>query len=168
MLCFVLLCINTFRPRQNGRHFADDIFKCIFWNENVWISFKISMKFIRKGLINNNPALVQIMAWCRPGDKPWSESMTGSWRIYVSLGVNELTALGGPMWCIHSYSSGLNHWHWDNCPSASKVTIDNIKKLCGILSQLKQPITTMCELCWCLVLYISNTMAHIMRYDNKG
>ena len=28
---------NTLRPRQNGRHFAADIFNCIFLNENVWI-----------------------------------------------------------------------------------------------------------------------------------
>ena len=27
--------LNTLRPRQNGRHFADDIFKWIFLNENV-------------------------------------------------------------------------------------------------------------------------------------
>ena len=27
--------INSLRPRQNGRHFADDIFKSIFMNENV-------------------------------------------------------------------------------------------------------------------------------------
>ena len=27
--------INTLRPRQDGRHFPDDIFKCIFLNENV-------------------------------------------------------------------------------------------------------------------------------------
>ena len=27
--------VNTLRPRQNGRHFPDDIFKCIFLNENV-------------------------------------------------------------------------------------------------------------------------------------
>ena len=26
---------NSLRPRQNGRHFANDIFKCIFLNENV-------------------------------------------------------------------------------------------------------------------------------------
>ena len=61
--------------RQNGRHFADDIFKCIFLNENVLISIKISLKFIPKGPINNIPALVQIMAWRRPGDKPLSEPM---------------------------------------------------------------------------------------------
>ena len=59
----------------NGRHFSDDIFKCLFLNENVLISIKISLKFVAKGQINNIPALVQIMAWCRPGDKPLSEPM---------------------------------------------------------------------------------------------
>ena len=49
--------LNTLRPRTNGRHFADDIFKCIFINENVRISLKISMKFISKVPINNIPAL---------------------------------------------------------------------------------------------------------------
>ena len=38
--------INTLRPRQNGRHFPDDIFKCIFLNENEWISIKLSLKFV--------------------------------------------------------------------------------------------------------------------------
>ena len=71
-----LLFINTLRPRQNRRHFADDIFKCIFLNENVWILIKISLKFVPKGSINNYiPALVQIMAWCRAGDKPLFEPM---------------------------------------------------------------------------------------------
>ena len=44
-------------------------------NENVLISIDISLKFIPKCLINNIPALVQIMAWCPPGDKPLSEPM---------------------------------------------------------------------------------------------
>ena len=67
--------INTLRPRQNGRHFTDDIFKCIFLNENVWIPIKISLKFVPQGPINNIPALVLIMAWRRPGDKPLSGPM---------------------------------------------------------------------------------------------
>ena len=37
---------------------ADDIFKCILLNENVWISIKISLKFIPKGPIDNITALV--------------------------------------------------------------------------------------------------------------
>ena len=53
----------------------DDVFKCNFLNENVWIPIKISLKFVPKGPINNIPALVQIMAWRRTGDKPLSEPM---------------------------------------------------------------------------------------------
>ena len=52
---------------------TDDIFKWIFLNENVWISIKISLKFVPKGPINNIPALVQIMAWRWSGDKPLYE-----------------------------------------------------------------------------------------------
>ena len=66
---------NPLRLRRNGRYFPDDIFKCIFLNENLWISIKISLEFVPKGPINNIPALVQIMAWRRPGDKPLSEPM---------------------------------------------------------------------------------------------
>ena len=69
------LTINTLRPRQDGRYFADDILKCIFLNENAWISLKIPLMFVPGGPINNIPALVQIMAWRRPGDKPLSEPM---------------------------------------------------------------------------------------------
>ena len=77
--------INTLRPRQNRRHFTDDIFKCIFLNENVWIPIKISLKFVPKGAIINIPALVQIMAWCHPGDKPLSEPMVVSLRMHVCV-----------------------------------------------------------------------------------
>ena len=65
--------VNTLRPIQNGRHFPDDIFKCIFLNGNVWISLIISLNFVPKVRINNIPALVQIMAWRRSGDKPLSK-----------------------------------------------------------------------------------------------
>ena len=84
---------NTSRPRQNGRDFADDIFKCMFLNENVWILLKISRKFVPTFRINNIPALGQIMAWHRPGDKPLSEPMMFSLLtyIYMSLGLNGLT-----------------------------------------------------------------------------
>ena len=65
-----LIHLNTLRPRQNDRYFPDDIFKYILLNENVWISIKISLKFVADGPINNIPALVQIMALRRLGDKP--------------------------------------------------------------------------------------------------
>ena len=77
--------INTLRPRQNGRCFADDTFKRIFFSENVRISIKISLKFVPKGPINNIPALVQIMAWRRSGDKPLSEPMIVSLLTHICV-----------------------------------------------------------------------------------
>ena len=55
--------INTLRPRQHDRHFADDNFKHILLNNNVIILFRISLSnvFLRVQLTT---ALVQIMAWC--------------------------------------------------------------------------------------------------------
>ena len=77
--------INKLRPRQNGRHFADDMFKCIFLNETVWIPIEISLKFVPKGPFNNNPALFQIMAWRRPGDKPLYEPMLVSSLTHICV-----------------------------------------------------------------------------------
>ena len=54
---------------------ADDIYKCIFLNENDRISIQISLKFFPRGQIDNKPALVQVMAWRRTGDNPLPEPM---------------------------------------------------------------------------------------------
>ena len=67
------ISFNSSPPGQDGRHIADDTFNCIFVIEKFCI--KISVKFVPKGPINNNLALVQIMAWCRLGAKPLSEPM---------------------------------------------------------------------------------------------
>ena len=69
-LPLVWLGFNTLRLRQSGQHFTYNIFKCIFFNENVWIPITISLKFVPRGPITNITALVQIMAWRCPGDKP--------------------------------------------------------------------------------------------------
>ena len=79
------LLLNTLRPRQDGRHFPDYIFKCIFLNENVLISIKIPLKFVRNGPINKIPALVQIMAWRLPGDKPLSEPLMVSLPMHICI-----------------------------------------------------------------------------------
>ena len=77
--------LNSLRPRQNGRHFADYTFKRIFLNENIRISIKTSLKFVPKGPINNIPSLVQIMAWRRPGDKPLSEPVMVSVLTHICV-----------------------------------------------------------------------------------
>ena len=108
------ISFNTLRSRQNGRYFADDIFKCILLNENVWIPIKISLKFVPKGPINNNPALVQIMAWCRPGDKPLSEPMVVSLLTQICV--------TRPQWVNHHhYTPAQRSWRGgildSPCPS---------------------------------------------------
>ena len=80
-----LLKINTLTPRQNGCHFPDDIFKRISLNETEWISIKISLKIFPRVPIKNIPALVQIMAWRRPGYKPLSEPMMVSLLTHICV-----------------------------------------------------------------------------------
>ena len=68
-----------------GRHSPDDIFKCFFLNENDSIVINISLKFVTKGPINNISALVQIMAWPRPGYKLLSEPMVVSFPTHICV-----------------------------------------------------------------------------------
>ena len=97
--CLYVQCciIITLRPRQNRLHFADDIFKCIFLKENIWISLKISVECVPDVRININPALVQIMAWRQPGGKPLSEPMMASLLTHISVTL--------PQWVIHVLST---------------------------------------------------------------
>ena len=58
---FCIMIIGDYQlisPGQNGRYFADNIFKCICLNEKVQILIKILQKFVPEGPIDNNPALV--------------------------------------------------------------------------------------------------------------
>ena len=68
---------NTLRPRQNGRYFADDIFKCMYLNDNVWSLIKMSPMFVPEGPINNIPALVKKVAYYR--NQWWLDYQ----RIYI-------------------------------------------------------------------------------------
>ena len=123
--------MNTSRPRQNGRHFADDIFKCIFLNEDVWNAIKISLKFVPKVRINNIPALVQIMAWRRPGDKPLAEPMMVSLLTHICVtrpqwvkGVSQRAILittkeGG--WLLRMIS-------WKNILATSRTRVELIRR----------------------------------------
>ena len=51
------------------------MFSKAFFNEYIRISINISLKFVPEVPIDNKPALVQVMALRRPGDKPLSEPM---------------------------------------------------------------------------------------------
>ena len=73
------------KPTQKGRHFPDDIFICIFLNENVGISINISLNFVPTGPINIILALVQIMDWHWPGDKPLSAPMMVDFLSHICV-----------------------------------------------------------------------------------
>ena len=92
----------TCRGRENGPHFPDDIFKCTFLNENISVAIKISLKFVPNGPINNIPALVQMMAWRRPGAKPSSEPMM------VRLPTHNCVTR--PQWVKQSSETKSMHW----------------------------------------------------------
>ena len=54
---------------------ADDIFKCIFLNDDHKIPIQISLKLVPRSPNDNKPALVQVMALCWTGDKPLPDPM---------------------------------------------------------------------------------------------
>ena len=109
------MTLNQFPSGSNGRHLADDIFICIFMNEKFCILIKISLEFVPKGPIDNNPVFVQLMAW-RIGDKAiiWTNADPIHWRIYVALGGDELTWRKAPNneHELEQAKSGRVHWRW--------------------------------------------------------
>ena len=82
--------LNAFPPGQNGRHFPDDISKCIFMNEEFRILVQMSLNLVPVGPINNKSALILVMAWPQRGTNPLGEPiltqfidayMRPSWKI---------------------------------------------------------------------------------------
>ena len=137
LLCFAVGCywsivhipFNTMGPRQNGCHFTYDLFKCILFNENALILTKMSLNFVIKGPIKNIPALVQIMAWRRPGAKPLSEIMMVSLPRHI--GVTR------PQWVKDLTSLEPVQSH--DCRITSETTLNNMSKL-SFLPQYKGPL----------------------------
>ena len=75
---------------------ADDIFKCIFVNENIWISIKIWLKFVPKGRINilySNIGSNNGLAPTRRQAIIWTNADPIHWHIYAALGGDELTLI---------------------------------------------------------------------------
>ena len=75
-----------------GRNKMAAIFQTAFSNAFSWMKmYKFLLRFhwslflVPKGTINNIPALVRIMAWRRPGDKPLSEPMMVSLLTHICV-----------------------------------------------------------------------------------
>ena len=123
--CCIVGFVNTLRPRQDGRRFPDDTFERIFLKENVIILIRISLKFVPNGPINSIPALVQIMAWHRPGDKPLSEPVLISLLTHVCVTrpqcVNESINWGHPASNLHVNSCHFLDPSWGHREDAPAV-----------------------------------------------
>ena len=124
-----LSAIKTFitsRPAQNGRHFADDIFKCIEWK----CLFFIEMSPKIDGSIGNKPAFLQIMAWRLTGDKTLFEPMM-AWfpDAYIR----------------HSTLMSLSVCHVCTSPVSESYNCDFNSRLCLVL---KYTFVTLIRFCW--------------------
>ena len=96
------------------------LFRCILVNEKFCILIQISLKFVPKGPIDNKSALVQVMAWRRPGNIPLSEPINANpvhWHIYAALGGDEIIVIEflqvNLKSCINSSppcATNMHHW----------------------------------------------------------
>ena len=91
--------VNTLSPRQNDRQFPDGIFKCIFLNENIWISIKMALKFVQNGPFDNITSLIQIMTGRRFDDKPLSQTMMVSLLTHICV--------TRPQWVVAALGSSV-------------------------------------------------------------
>ena len=105
-----------------GRDKMAAIYQTTFSNAFPWMkmyefrlkfhwSLFVRLKFVRKGSINNIPALVLIMAWRRPGDKPLSGPMMVRLPTHICV--------ARPQWvntypCPNLSLCGINSWHLRN------------------------------------------------------
>ena len=67
--------VNTLKPRQNGRRFADYILIIFFQNKSCYILIPISLRFVPMCPTDNSLALVQKMAWRLTGAMSLSETI---------------------------------------------------------------------------------------------
>ena len=108
-----------------------NIFGCILFNENCGILIKISLKYVCKGPVYNNPALVQIMGWRRKGDRPfWTNDGLVWWRTYASLGLN--------ICCCNSVKKSFVTWDMTRsfgyqCVNCAVKCQERLVKVMGII-----------------------------------
>ena len=86
--------------------------------------YTISKKFVPNGPLNNIPALVQIMAWRRSGDKPLSEPMMVSLLTY--------TYVTRPQWVKETVSVGCNYLSLPVISAIGKIPLCRSHEICTV------------------------------------
>ena len=102
-----IMTVNTLRPRQNGRHFPDDIFKCIFF----WMKMHEFRLIFHLGFFLR-VQLTIFQYWFRQwlgADQATTIIGTNDgqvyWGIYASLSLNELNGKQWNIWKIYFYQT---------------------------------------------------------------
>ena len=77
--------LNSFPPRSKWPPFWEKTFSndLLEWNDRNAI--QICLKLVPSGPVNNIEALIRIMAWRRPGDKPLSKPMMVSLPTHICV-----------------------------------------------------------------------------------
>ena len=152
---------NTLKPGQNGRHFADDLFKYIPLNWNVEISIKISLEFVPKAPFTYFPALVQIMLWRRSRDKPLSKPIIFSLLRHICV--------SRPQWVIGNESTIImNLWGiWSMPELNARPTFSIWLALCEenppvIVGFTSQKASAVERWCYTHIIYIYNIYVHLI------
>ena len=133
---------NTLGPRQNGRRFADDIFKYIFLNESVWISVKILLKSVPNMMTSSNGNMFRVTGhlsgeFTGPGELLAQRPMTRSFDVSFDLRLNKRLSKQSWGWWFETQSRPL----WRQC---NECPINNIPSLvqirAGVNSDFAIPI----------------------------
>ena len=89
--------LNILRSEQDGRHFTGDIFQMHFRRRKVFFVFWDKFHWRLFLPINNNSALVQVLAWCRIDGKPLPEPMV----IEIHAAIWDLLIKWVLLWPVH-------------------------------------------------------------------
>ena len=118
------------RPRQSGHQFADHVFKCFFLNANFQMSNKIPLKYVPRGVLDNNVSIGSNdgLASNRWQAIIWSNDDPVHWHIYASSGLNELT-------------------HWGQCYDLLSLHMTRAVVACVVIRLFQGPTHTTSSRC---------------------
>ena len=105
-----------------GRDQKDAISQTTFSSAFYWMKMYELQQKIPKGPVNNILALVQIMAWRCPGDKPLSEPMLVSLPTYICVTRAQRVNNMGQNVSVHIISPKINIWLESNIASVSEIS----------------------------------------------
>ena len=105
-------------------------FQLYLFNESVWIWIKISLKFVADYPIENKSALVQVMAWCGPGDRALSEAMLVCLPTHICI-TRPQRVKKGFCWLLKNIKA---HFHVIPFVDVKTELLDD-KELCILRSQ---------------------------------